>query len=269
LKKKDLLQYIWGFESLNEPVAKSDSDKAFLKEFTTKVVNTIIAPKLKKHHVVVLQPGPANTLVKEFENYVLHSNITYIFDLHEYIIFDKELDLVPFGSIYPKVKKLASSDFGITKYPYFVGEWALDTSDCGMYVNGPNAGGFDPYYYEKEHKFHSSFFCNDNVQMRNGSNEGFQTCSSITKTKQSFPGCSVNATTEESFNTYKSHLCSLFQQYLDAFASNKKNIGFAFWTFQTTGFGYGNKERRIHQFDFGWLVNENVLSDLSKPLKCN
>jgi hypothetical protein len=47
----------------------------------------------------VLQPGPGNDKIEEYQNYNIATNLTVIFDYHEYICFGNPLYLTTMDSI--------------------------------------------------------------------------------------------------------------------------------------------------------------------------
>jgi hypothetical protein len=55
-------------------------------------------------------------------------------------------------------------------------------------------------------------------------------------------------------------MCDLFGAYLRTITSNKKNIGFSFWTYKT---GSGN--RRVQQWDYSWLVSQGIIRSAVEP----
>eukprot|EP01127_Copromyxa_protea_P013447 TRINITY_DN362_c0_g1_i2.p1 TRINITY_DN362_c0_g1~~TRINITY_DN362_c0_g1_i2.p1 ORF type:complete len:275 (-),score=42.35 TRINITY_DN362_c0_g1_i2:52-876(-) len=255
-----LLSYIWGFEVLNEPVTSSASDLGFLKSFTESVVNSVLAPRMSHNQVVVLQPGPANDKIAAYEAYNLLSNVTYIFDLHEYICFSNPLYLTTMEDVIASVKSSFGDDRGITKWQYFVGEWSMASTDCAEYLNGA-WGGFDPNYYKNQHQNRNTFMCNKIDQVRGGELAGFQTCSSIVGVDMNVAwGHCSTAGREVEYKTYKESMCNLFSTYINAITSNTKNIGFSFWTYLT-----GDNQRRIQQWDFSWLVENGIISNLANP----
>jgi len=254
------MDLIWGFEILNEPFASNDTETRLLQQFVEATVNTVIAPAISKEQVIVIQPGPGNDQVVQTENYALNTTNQVIFDFHEYIVFGDSLDLQDINSILPGVRNYASNGFGSKKYPYFVGEWSLATTDCAQYLNGAY-GGYDPNYYERQHQGRPSFFCNKVDQNRNGQVVGFDSCSVITASSpHSYGFCKLTQANQQNFNQFKNSMCRLFKEYLTGFALNSNNIGQAFWTFWT-----GADDRRIQQWDFSWIVDQRIVTNIVNP----
>jgi len=158
------------------------------------------------------------------------------------------------------VEYIVGRDLGATKWPYFVGEWSLASTDCAQYLNGA-FGGFDPNYYPKQHANRNTFNCNTINQQRSGETVGFQTCSVILPFTVSvnYGHCAVNSDVAL-FNDYKTFMCNLFSTYTSTITSNSRNIGFSFWTYKT-----GEGDRRIQQWDFTWNVDQNIIRDLQNP----
>jgi len=93
LTEYNLLDLIWGFEVLNEPVTNSQSDLDHLRTYTEGVANTVLAPVLSSNanQVLVLQPGPGNDKISAYENYnsasktsklFLISTSTFVLEIH-------------------------------------------------------------------------------------------------------------------------------------------------------------------------------------------
>jgi len=180
--------------------------------------------------------------------------------MHEYIVFDSPLYLTTMGAVLGLVEQVAQRDFGATKWPYFVGEWSLATTDCAQYLNGA-FGGFDPDYYVKQHANRNTFFCNRIEQVRDGWEVGFQTCSVVLFGSETpeYGHCNVGQQGVV-WNQHRGAVCKLFTTYLENFKKNPKNVGFAFWTYVT-----GGGERRIQDWDFAFVVDQGMVSDTINP----
>eukprot|EP01126_Amoeba_proteus_P054509 TRINITY_DN6712_c0_g1_i13.p1 TRINITY_DN6712_c0_g1~~TRINITY_DN6712_c0_g1_i13.p1 ORF type:complete len:334 (-),score=46.73 TRINITY_DN6712_c0_g1_i13:70-1071(-) len=258
LQERQLLSSIWGFEILNEPIALSSSDRNFLQQFTETVVNTVISPVITKDQVIFLQPGPSNDLITIYESFDILSNLTVIFDFHEYICFGNPLYLTPMKDVISLVNSKFGNSLGAKKWPYIIGEWSLATTDCAQYLNGA-FGGFDPNYYSKQHASRNTFQCNLVNQTRDGALAGWQTCSVVTSVPVTFPSCEIGKSIQE-FLEYKVSTCKLFVTYVKSITSNDKNVGFSFWTYRT-----GQGLRRLPQWDFSWNVDQNIIQNVVDP----
>jgi len=201
--------------------------------------------------------------VAAYQQYSLHTNATYLFDLHEYIVFGGQLFLAPIGQVEGTVRGLVSNNFGVSKWKYIVGEWSLATTDCAQYLNGA-FGGFSPNYYKRQHESRSSFTCNNINQERDGQQVGYDTCSVIlptglpnTTTAPSYGYCAIG-NDQAGFKAYSENMCNLYKTYTNSITSNHLNIGYSFWTYQT-GSLVNDPPRRIQQWDLSWGLEKGFI----------